>query len=250
MEAGAALPPVDGGQAVNLWEEQAAGWLDWARETDDAYWSYRDEFFSLLPDPGDRTLDVGCGEGRVSRDLVERGHRVVGVDSAPTLIAAACAVDAASEYVVSDAASLPFQDESFDLATAYNALMDIDDMEGAVREIWRVLRPGSPFGICVTHPVNDAGRFEHEEPGAAFFIDVYRGRRPYDEVWERYGTSIRFVGWCYPLEGYTRALEQAGFLIEAFREPPAPEARVATHPKAERRRRIPNFLMIRAVKPA
>jgi SAM-dependent methyltransferase len=235
---------------VSLWEEQAAGWVHWARETDDAYWSYRDEFFSLLPAAGDRTLEIGCGEGRLSRDLVGRGHRVVGVDSAPSLVAAARVADPASEYVVADAACLPFDDESFDFAAAYNSLMDIGDMEGAVREAARVLRPGSPFVICVTHPVNDAGRFEHDEPGAAFLIDVYRGRRPYDEVWERYGTSIRFVGWCYPLEGYTRPLEDAGFLIEALREPPASEARVATNPKAERRRRIPNFLMIRAVKSA
>lgn len=227
---------------MSLWEEQAAKWVHWARTSDDAYWSYRDGFFELVPPPGERTLEIGCGEGRVSRDLAERGHRVVGVDSAPTLIAAAQEADPAGEYLVSDAAALPLEDESFDLAVAYNSLMDIDDMEGAVREVWRTLRPGSRFCICVTHPVNDAGWFEHEEPGAAFEIDVYRGRRRYDQVWERYGTSIRFVGWCYPLEGYTRPLEDAGFLIEAIREPASPSA--------ERRRRIPNFLMLRALKPA
>jgi SAM-dependent methyltransferase len=232
---------------MSLWEEQAAVWTLWARHDADAYWAYRDEFFSLLPAPGKRTLDIGCGEGRVSRDLVDRGYSVAGVDSSPTLIEAAREADSASEYVVSDAASLPFEDESFDLATAYNSLMDIGDMDGAVREASRVLRPGSRFVICVTHPVNDAGWFEHEDAGAAFSIDVYRGRRPYDQVWERDGTSLRFVGWCYPLEGYTKALEEAGFLLEAFREPAVDRSDVT--PNGERRMRIPNFLMIRAVKP-
>lgn len=235
---------------MSLWEEQAAVWVHWARQDDDAYWMYRDEFFALVPDPGERTLDIGCGEGRVSRDLAARGHRVVGVDSAQTLIEAARAEDAASEYVLTDAASLPFGDESFDLATAYNSLMDIDDMESAVREAWRVLRPGSRFVACVTHPVNDAGRFEPDDVGGPFLIDNYRGQRRYDETFERYDSVLRFVGWCYPLEGYTRLLEEAGFLIEAFREPPFPQTRLDEWPRGERRTRIPNFLMLRAVKPA
>jgi hypothetical protein len=58
-------------------EERAQGWLAWTRTPDhDAYWRYRDAFFALVPEPGAATLEVGCGEGRVVRDLVARGHRV------------------------------------------------------------------------------------------------------------------------------------------------------------------------------
>lgn len=235
------------GEAVT-WETEAANWITFARAADDAYWVYRDSFFELVPEPGGRAIELGCGEGRVMRDLKERGHDVVGVDSSPTLVAAARALDPSGEYVVADAASLPFEDESFDLAVAYNSLMDMDDMAGVVREAWRVLRPGSRFCICVTHPVNDAGRFEHDEPGAAFLMDVYRGRRPFDEAVTRHGVTLRFTGWCYPLEGYTSPLEEAGFLIEAMREPPMDRSDVSPH--GERRIRIPNFLLIRAVKPA
>jgi ubiquinone/menaquinone biosynthesis C-methylase UbiE len=231
------------------YETQAENWIRLARSDDDAYWVYRDAFFELVPQPRGRTLELGCGEGRVVRDLRERGHTVVGIDAAPSLIEAARAFDPAGDYVLADAASLPFDDESFDLAVAYNSLMDIDDMEGATREVWRVLRPGSRFCICVTHPVNDAGRFEHDQPGAAFKIDVYRGRRQYDlTVTHADGVTMRFVSWCYPLEGYTRPLEDAGFLLEAMREPAMDRSQVA--PRGERRLRIPNFLMMRALKPA
>jgi SAM-dependent methyltransferase len=223
-------------------EEHAESWLAIARDRIDSYWVYRHAFFELVPEPGERTIEIGCGEGRVTRDLSARGHRVVGVDASPTLVGAAREADPDGEYVVSDAAGLPFEDESFDLAVAYNSLMDIDEMAGAVREAWRVLRPGSRFCICVTHPVNDAGRFEHDQPGAAFHIDVYRGRRRFD------GMPGPFVSWCYPLEGYTRPLEDAGFLLEAFREPAVDRSSKA--PRGERRLRIPNFLLIRAVKPA
>lgn len=230
------------------WESEAENWIAFARLESDAYWHYRDRFFELVPEPGERTIEIGCGEGRVARDLKERGHSVVGIDSAPTLLAAALAIDPLGDYVLTDAADLPFEDESFDLAVAYNSLMDIDDMTGAIHEAWRVLKPGSRFCICVTHPINDAGDFEHGEPGAAFHIDVYRCRRPFDESFEQDGVTVRFVGWCYPLEGYTRPLEEAGFLIEAMREPAVDRSDISPH--GERRLRIPNFLLLRAVKPA
>jgi SAM-dependent methyltransferase len=229
-------------------EENASTWITLARADDDAYWVYREAFFELVPEPGERTIEIGCGEGRVTRDLAARGHRVVGVDASPTLVDAAREADPGGQYEVADASGLPYEEGSFDLAVAYNSLMDIDDMTGAVREAWRVLRPGSRFCICVTHPVNDAGRFEHGEPGAAFHIDVYRGRRQYDLTLTRRDGTMRLVSWCYPLEGYTRPLEDAGFLLEAFREPAVD--RSSTSPRGERRLRIPNFLFLRALKPA
>ena len=232
-----------------IFEEQAEQWIWLVRRPQEAYYTFRDAFFELVPEPGDGAIELGCGEGRVSRDLKARGHRVVGVDVAPTLVAAAQELDPEGQYVVADAAALPFRDASFDLAVAYNSLMDVDDLDGSVREAWRVLRPGGRFCICVTHPVNDAGTFEHEEePGSAFHIQVYRGQRQYDLTVTRDGVTMRFVSWCYPLEGYTRPLEEAGFLIEALREPAADRSSVV--PWGERRLRIPNFLMLRALKPA
>src|SRR5437868_9016433 len=51
----------------------------------DSYWRFhRDSFFELLPEPGGLTLDVGCVEGRLDRDLVARGHQVVVIDGSPT----------------------------------------------------------------------------------------------------------------------------------------------------------------------
>jgi len=132
------------------WEEEARGWIAWARTPGhDAYWEYSPRFFELVPPAGRATLELGCGEGRVARDLQDRGHRVTGVDSSPTLLDAASSADPDGEYVLADAASLPFSDATFDLVVAYNSLMDIDDMAGAVREAARVLRPDGRFCVCV-----------------------------------------------------------------------------------------------------
>ena len=74
------------------WEVNAEEWLAWARTPghDAAFWDMNaPAFCELLPAPGLRTVDVGCGEGRVGRMLADLGHRVRGLDSSPTLVDAA-----------------------------------------------------------------------------------------------------------------------------------------------------------------
>jgi SAM-dependent methyltransferase len=220
-------------------EERAQGWLAWARTPGhDPYWTYRDAFFALVPEPGAATLEVGCGEGRVARDLVARGHRVTGLDASPTLLSAAAQADPASRYVEGPAEALPFEDGAFDLVVAYNSLMDVEDMLVAVREAARVLAPGGRLCACITHPLPDAGSWRDEEVFA--ITESYLDRRWVSAAMERKGLAFTFEGWCFPLEAYTRALEEAGLLIEAVREP--------ADPAGGRWARVPMFLMWRALK--
>lgn len=56
-------------------EDRAADWIRFARtEGHDSYWLYRDAFFGVLLPPPARTLELGCGERRVARDLAARGR--------------------------------------------------------------------------------------------------------------------------------------------------------------------------------
>jgi SAM-dependent methyltransferase len=223
-------------------EERAQGWLSWARTPGfDAYWRYRDAFFALVPPPGEATLEVGCGEGRVARDLAARGHAVTGLDASPTLLAAAAEADPASRYVVGPAEALPFDEGAFDLVVAYNSLMDVDDMPAAVREAARVLAPGGRFCACVTHPMQDAASWDQDDPEAPLVVtEAYLEQRRMEMRVERDGLDFTFDGWCLPLEAYARALEDAGLLIEAMREPADADG--------GRWARVPMFLMWRAVK--
>jgi hypothetical protein len=61
---------------------------------------------------------------------------------------------------------------------------------------------------------------------------------------------MSFSGWAYALEDYSRALEEAGLLIEALREPQVPAEAVERDALERRWQRLPKFLMIRACKPA
>ena len=227
------------------WEPEAENWIAWTRTPGhDAYWYYRVTFFDeIVPPAGRATLDVGCGEGRVTRDLAARGHRVTGLDASDSLIRAASEAHPDGAYVVADAADLPFEDAAFDLVVAHNSLMDVDDMPGAAKEAARVLEPGGRLCVSVTHPFMDAGRFESQEPDARFVVEgSYVGKRAFEGTFERNGLTITFRGWCYALEDYWRAFEDAGLLVERLREP--------THTLEDPRHdRIPQFLYLRAIKP-
>ncbi len=223
------------------WEDRAEGWIAWARKpSHDAYAFFRDAMFELLPPPPGRALEVGCGEGRVCRDLRGRGYDVVGLDAAPTLVDAARASDDRGEYVVGSAEELPFPGAVFDLVVAYNSLMDVADMPGAIAEAARVLRPGGALVACVTHPIRARGFWEETQNGDRYVVE-----RPYFEAYEyvfhaaRDGLEFTFQSRTYPLRDYAAALERAGLVIEALREPEGLDAHD---------RFIPEFLMFRATK--
>jgi ubiquinone/menaquinone biosynthesis C-methylase UbiE len=229
------------------WEPEAENWVRWARTPGhDAYWSYRDGFFDdIAPAAGRRTLEIGCGEGRVARDLAARGHRVVAVDTAHTLLRHAREADPAGGYVQATGAALPFPERSFDLAVAYNALQVVDDMAATVREASRVLDHGGWLCACVAHPVTDLGRFTDGAADAQFTLRApYFETRRVEETVAVGGLPMTFRGWTYSLEQYAIALEDAGLRIEAIREP-RPSGDTQGH---ERWRDVPLFLSFRAVK--
>jgi SAM-dependent methyltransferase len=152
----------------DTWESEAANWVAWARTPGhDSYWTFhRDAFLELLPAPRGVTLDIGCGEGRLPRDLKARGYEVIGVDASPTLIRHAQDADPDGDYRIADAAALPVADGSMSLVTAFMSLHDVDDLDPAVREIARVMRPDATFAAAIVHPMNSAGTFESREADA------------------------------------------------------------------------------------
>jgi ubiquinone/menaquinone biosynthesis C-methylase UbiE len=175
-------------------------------------------FLDLVPAPGRRTLDLGCGEGRLGRALAERGHSVVGADVSPTLVALA---RKHFEAVVADAADLPFAARSFDLVAAFMVLQSVEQLERAVSEAARVLEPAGRCCFAIAHPVRTAGTLED---GRLVVAGSYFERRPRELTQGRLWRKVTLHAVHRPLEQYFGALEAAGFLVEALREPRLGEA--------------------------
>ena len=235
----------------DAWESQAEAWAAWAREpSHDSFWYFGlPNLLSLLPPPGRRTLDVGCGEGRAPRELTERGYVVVGVEASPTLARLAAAHAQPTPVANGDAAALPIADGAVDLVVASMTLQDVDDLRGAVAEIARVLEPAGRLVASVVHPINSAGRFESDEATSPFVIEgSYFETRRYSDSIDRGGLAMTFHSLHHSLETYLRAVEDAGLLVEAIREPAVSGPTGMLEP--DRWGRLPLFLFFRAVKPA
>jgi SAM-dependent methyltransferase len=234
------------------WQTHAAEFIAWARKPNhDSYWRHhRAQFFSLMPAPGRRTLDLGCGEGRVSRDLASLGHDVVGLDAAPVMLHAARAASPTARLTLANAAMLPFAPAAFDCVVAFMSLQDIDDLTATIHEIARVLQPGGRLCLAIVHPLNSAGRFVGDGPDSPFTIEgSYLDPSLYADTIVRDGLTMTFVSAHRPISTYTETLSDAGFLIEHLRETRVP-AESITLAHQGRWQRLPLFLHLRAIKRA
>ncbi len=92
-------------------------------------------------------LDVGCGGGFLCNDLARLGFSVIGIDTSPESLRIAKKHDATKSvsYIVADAYSLPFPENSFDIVTAMDVLEHVKDPVSVIREVSRVLRPDGFF---------------------------------------------------------------------------------------------------------
>jgi SAM-dependent methyltransferase len=173
----------------------------------------------------------------VGRALNSAGHRVVGIDSSPTLVELAREAGGYEQLVCGDAAALPWEAGAVDLVIAYMSLQDVDDLPGAIGEIARVLEPNGRLCLAIVHPLN--------RPPAA--LGDYFGEHRFAEEFERDGLSMTFESVDRPLEGYTRALAHAGFVIDGLREPRPPAAVLAEEPRLAKAAKRPYFLHMRCV---
>ena len=236
------------------WNQEADNWVRYARDPgrDVAFWSYHlAAFMDLLPPPVGWTVDIGCGEGRLARALVERGHRVVGVDTSPGMARAARSHDEPVPVLIADASALPFDDASFDLAVLFMVLHDVDDMDRSVAEAARVVARGGRVCLAITHPLQGIGEFSGSEDGGRYVLNrPYFGEQRLTYWSERDGTHVAFHFMYSPLSAYTSALESAGLLIESLREPMPPEEVRGLLGDMDQRLRVPAFLHISAVRPS
>jgi SAM-dependent methyltransferase len=149
----------------------------------------------LAPKPGERILDLGCGDGALTEKLGLGGAAIVGFDASPSLLAAAR--ERGLDVREGDGHALPFHHE-FDAVFSNAALHWMTQPEKVVEGVKRALKPG--------------GRFVAEFGGhgnvAAIMTALRAAARSFD------GDSSLATPWFYPTDReYAGMLESAGFTV-------------------------------------
>ncbi len=175
---------------------------------------------------GRDVLEVGSGAGQCSRWVRARGGRATGLDLSYRQLQHSLRIDEQSGVtvpsVLGTATSLPFADASFDVVfSSFGALQFVSDIDVAVAEAARVLRPGGRFAFSITHPTR---WMFPDDPGEAGLMasQPYWDRTPYVEVDEESG-EVTYVEHHRTLGDWVALLVDAGFALSTLLEPEWPE---------------------------
>ncbi|MEA2666426.1 MAG: hypothetical protein QOI11_3370, partial [Candidatus Eremiobacteraeota bacterium] len=157
----------------------------------------------LGPQPGEDVLDLGCGDGALTRTLAASGARVVGVDASPELAAAAAALGL--DIRVADGQRLPFE-AAFDAVFSNAALHWMPDADAVLAGVHRALRP--------------RGRFVGELGGHGNVAAICTALLA---TLAAHGVAVPRVPWYFPTPAeYAAKLEAHGFAVDTIALIPRP----------------------------
>jgi SAM-dependent methyltransferase len=170
---------------------------------------------------GRRVLEIGCGSAPCARWLRRAGADVVAFDISAGMLSRAAELNRSTGIAVplmqADAGALPFADGSVDVAcSAFGGLPFVADVEGALVEVARVLRPGGRFVASVNHPMRWPFP-DSPDPEDLRVVSSYFDRRPYVET-DGEGRTV-YVEHHRTVGDWVRAVVGAGLVLEDLVEP-------------------------------
>ena len=159
----------------------------------------------LNPQYGEYILDLGCGDGQLTRQLADSGAHVLGVDASPAMVVAARERGVEAEQAKAE--MLPFRDATFDAVFSNAVLHWVRGQDAMLEQVHRVLRPG--------------GRFVAEMGGHGNVAAIHVA---FAAILDRHGFGDRERGVnYYPTpESYSKRLERNGFAVEQMALIPRP----------------------------
>lgn len=253
----------------HYWNNNAHAWTVLSRAGHDIYRDHLNTpaFFEILPDiKGLKGIDIGCGEGYNTRLLADHGAFMDAIDIAPIFIKNATALEKeyplGINYSIGSATQLPYQSDSFDFATSFMCLMDLPDLEKALAEAYRVLKPGGFFQFSIEHPCfktpylrklkNEKGQTYAYEIG-----DYFAGVNGKIEEWifgdapediKSKMSAFKVPTFHKTLSSWINSVIESGFSIERIHEPYPTDKVLIEKPSMQGAQVVSYFLQIRCRK--
>jgi len=206
-------------------------------------------------------LDLGCGNGYLSRRLARNDARVTAVDSSERMIENAKKHDPNNllgiKYILSSASKLDLiPSQSFDIVFANMSLMDIEDADGAISEVSRVVRTGGRFVSSISHPCFDNGSnsswiIEKGLTSTRIYRRIRQYRNPFSEniPWKIPNDERKFtVAYHRPLSWYARSFKSHGLAITLLEEPEPQREFIEKEDDSSGFMEVPLHLVIEAIK--
>ncbi|MGH9102344.1 MAG: class I SAM-dependent methyltransferase [Acidimicrobiales bacterium] len=241
-------PAVTGG-SPDPWETHAGWWQSgFTAGADPEYEEQILPLFARHLVGASRVLDVGAGEGQLSRLALGGGAGfVVGVDPTWGQVAEAARRGGGPSYVRGGAGALPFPPRSFDAVVVCLVLEHVEALDEALEELARVLVPGGRLLLGLNHPLLQA-------PGSGFIDDrildeQYWRIGPYlveDVAIEEVEKDVLLPFVHRPLHRYVNGLAERGLLVVRMEEPAPPAGFIARAPEYGLAATIPRLLFLRA----
>jgi ubiquinone/menaquinone biosynthesis C-methylase UbiE len=236
------------------WDPVATEYSDRVGETGDYYHQnfLNPATLKLLGNvSGKKVLDLACGNGYFSRQLVQMGAKVMGVDISAKLIQLAeeqTGKNLGIKYLVADSADLRgIEIASQDIVVSNMGFHDIERLPKTVAECARVLASGGQLIFSITHPFRDFGERVKDEQGYYWKLKQYgrEGKAP-NKLYSDKG----MVTYHRPIEYYLDQLLKNNFTLTAFQEvyTAKPQEELPDY-EAEYRafeKEIPSFLVVGA----
>ncbi|MBN1797745.1 MAG: class I SAM-dependent methyltransferase [Spirochaetales bacterium] len=249
------------------WNNNAQAWTELSRQ---GYDLYRDHigtpaFLNMLPPVTNMVgLDVGCGEGHNTQLVAERGAVITGIDISDTFIAHAKGRESKNKslkFMVASACDIPFGADYFDFCVSTMVFMDFPDQEKALREIYRVLKPGGFFQFSIMHPFYDRidSEWVYENGEIKGYLIKNYFQNPQGEIDEWMFSAVppeskpKYNRFKIPrfnkrISEWINILVNTGFSIEEIAEPFPDSSTVKKYPKLKDATLMPYFLIIRVTK--
>ncbi len=192
-------------------------------------------------------LDVGCGEGFLTRQLAHLFQKVEGIDYSSAMISLAKkqAKRDNLHYQTADMCKINLVSETFDFITAVSSLhylKDNSELEKAFKETFRLLKKEGIFIFSVIHPCFNT--LPGTPPDNYFTNQSFFG-----EISSIDGKKLKIGGYQHQISDYINLLVKVGFKVEKMIEPEVPSGLMEKFPDFfERNKTVPQFMIIKARK--